>query len=230
MTPTTTKIKEIFLKDVKDHQIEILKDDDVYRHIRLRNPKDICYYYDIITFPSGLLFTGDMQTYEFERTIDMFAFFRSGIDKDGDININIDYWAEKCQAMSIYCKIKNFFETEFFKNIDSYFACYYEIENMLLYKLYHKMEYEDKGSIWFNSEGIIPHDIVWHEIQEHFEYIDHHEYSLYSAVNTFKSDTSNFDFQDFFEYDCSEYDYNFIWCLFAIVYAIREYDKLKESK
>ena len=198
--------RESFLKNVKDHQIKILKDDRVYRHIKCNKPGTWNMGFEIITFPNGLLFTGDMGTYEFERTNDMFSFFRSGIDEEGDININPYYWSEKCLAESVFGQGIEKFDSELFiENVTDYFNSYFEDNNS-----------EEK-------------QLVWEEIENQILNGEEYEWELISALNNFTTygiDTK-FDFTDFWEDPYESKTYHFIWCLYAIVWTIKEYDKLK---
>lgn len=89
-----------FLNDVKNHELIIHKDDGIYRHITLRDPKTINLLFNITTFPDYLVITGDMGTITFSRVDDMFKFFRND-----ELNINPNYWAEKIQAIEY--KVKN---------------------------------------------------------------------------------------------------------------------------
>jgi hypothetical protein len=86
--------KEQFLKDVAEHQMQILHYDGVRRHIRFKRPGTGCYYFDLVTWPGALCYTGDMGTYVFSRLEDMFEFFR--VDRRNGVEINPSYWAEKC--------------------------------------------------------------------------------------------------------------------------------------
>lgn len=81
------------LIDTAHHRLEILRDDGVYRHLRMQQPGTSFYYYDIITWPGYLTVTGDMGTWTFSRTRDMFRFFGAW---DGQINTG--YWSEKLEA------------------------------------------------------------------------------------------------------------------------------------
>ena len=83
--------QEQFLKDVKDHVLTINLDSGLYRDITIKKPHCVDMHYHIITRPEYLIFTGDMGSYVFERTTDMFGFFRKE-------KINPDYWSEKVQA------------------------------------------------------------------------------------------------------------------------------------
>lgn len=200
--------REEFLKSVKDHQIEILKDDGIYRHIKCQKPETWDRGFEIITFPGGLLYTGDMGTYEFERVEDMFFFFRSGINKTGEISINSGYWEEKCKSESIFGGGIKKFDSDLFKeNVKEYFETYYE-----------DVESEEKEK-------------VREEIQEQiFNYTEDSEWSLVSALNRFTtySIETKFDFTDFWESSVNSKTYYFIWCLWAIVWTVQKYDEVKK--
>lgn len=81
-------MKEKFLDDVSSHEMRVLHKDGLYRHLRFRRADSRFYWFDIVTWPGHLTVTGDMGTYVFTRTEDMFTFFR------GD-RVNPQYWAEK---------------------------------------------------------------------------------------------------------------------------------------
>lgn len=82
-----------FLVDTALHRLEIIRDDGVYRHLRMQEPGTSCYYYDIITWPGYLTVTGDMGTWTFSRVHDMFNFFGGWTGE-----INTGYWSEKLEA------------------------------------------------------------------------------------------------------------------------------------
>jgi hypothetical protein len=84
------QVNKQFLKDVKNHKLEIKIDDGVYRHLTFKRPDTSCYRFDIVTFPEHLVITGDMGDNVFSRIPDMFDFFRG--------EINPLYWSEKIVA------------------------------------------------------------------------------------------------------------------------------------
>lgn len=81
------------LIDTAHHRLDVIRDDGVYRHLRMQQPGTSIYYYDIITWPGYLTVTGDMGTWTFSRVFDMFNFFG---DWNGEINTY--YWSEKLEA------------------------------------------------------------------------------------------------------------------------------------
>lgn len=97
----TQQVSEQFAKDVASHQMTVLRDDGLYRHVRFMhtapNPKtgelekSSFYWFDLVTWPGVLVINGDMDSFTFSRVEDMFTFFRG-------TRINPQYWAEKVRA------------------------------------------------------------------------------------------------------------------------------------
>jgi hypothetical protein len=76
--------KETFLRDVKDHQMTILKDDGVFRCIEFRNPADRgTYFFYLTTFPGRLVISGDCGT-------------------AGKVQVERFYPEERCQKPFLY--------------------------------------------------------------------------------------------------------------------------------
>lgn len=74
------------------HEMTILHDDGLYRHLRFRSPDVSAYWFELTTVPGALVFRGDGDSYVFARTEDMFGFFR---DSSWKGEINPTYWSEK---------------------------------------------------------------------------------------------------------------------------------------
>lgn len=98
-TQTATKptleqeIAERFARDTAHHQLTVLHDDGLYRHLRAQKPGSSTFWFEIATWPGSLAIRGDYgDSYVFSRTDDMFGFFR----RNGNtLGINPGYWAEK---------------------------------------------------------------------------------------------------------------------------------------
>ena len=84
--------KEVFLKDVENHKLEIKLDSGIYRHLRFSAKRDNNLWFELLTWPGCLVINGDMGTWTFSR-IDDIRFFRA--DAPGELKINERYWAEK---------------------------------------------------------------------------------------------------------------------------------------
>lgn len=84
-----------FLREVKAHKLTIVREDGLYRHLRVAIPGTSMESWNIHTWPGYLAMVGDMGDWVFQRTKDMLCFFR----RDGEsLRINPSYWAEKLQA------------------------------------------------------------------------------------------------------------------------------------
>jgi hypothetical protein len=82
-----------FVEETSKHQLTVLRDDGLYRHLRCQRPETWCYGFNVVTWPGYLAIVGDMGDYVFSRIPDMFEFFENSRGE-----INPSYWAEKLQA------------------------------------------------------------------------------------------------------------------------------------
>ena len=87
----STCTRETFLADVAKHQMKLVRNDGLYRHLEFKGEHGRHHWFEIVTWPGVLVIHGDMETWVFSRLEDMFQFFR------GD-RINADYWQEKLQC------------------------------------------------------------------------------------------------------------------------------------
>lgn len=55
------------------------------------------------------------------------------------------------------------------------------------------------------------------------------EGAFYAAVNDFVYEGGAY-FLDFWESDCTSYTYRYLWCCYAIVWAIQQYDAAMKEK
>lgn len=114
-----------FLIDTAFHRLEIIRDDGLYRHLRMQQPGNSCYHYDVITWPGYLTVTGDMGTWTFSRTYDMFRFFGGWTGE-----INTGYWSEKLEAgagRSAYSFLAQEYDhDEFCSSLREWLSSYFE--------------------------------------------------------------------------------------------------------
>ena len=187
--------KKCFLEDVMEHKTTILKDDGLYRHILLKNPINSYYYYEIITWPNALSITGDMGSFVFERTSDMFNFFRND-----ELKIHTDYWSSKCISESTEGNGIREFSEEIFK------------ECVLS---------DTRKQLNLEEDELIPENIM-EEIQPLLNCAD--EYECIEGIRNFTSELVKF---DDFHHTLTKKTYHFVWCCYAIVFAIQQYDLIK---
>jgi hypothetical protein len=84
-------VGEAFKRDVANHQMTVLHDDGLYRHIRFREASSSFYWFDLVTWPHNLTINGDMGCWTLSRLEDMFEFFAGN-------RINPGYWDEKVRG------------------------------------------------------------------------------------------------------------------------------------
>jgi len=94
----TTGIAKRFKNDTAKHEMTVLHDDGLYRHLRFtpvvtdektgKRSRSSSYWFDLITWPGCLAVNGDCGSFMFSRIEDMFEFFRGS-------RINPQYWAGK---------------------------------------------------------------------------------------------------------------------------------------
>jgi hypothetical protein len=84
--------KDWFDEATTEHEMTVLHDDGVYRHLKFARPGTNIWRFDLVTWPGHLAVSGDLSSYTFSRLHDMLEFFA------GDRGINPHYWAEKVIA------------------------------------------------------------------------------------------------------------------------------------
>lgn len=189
--------QEEFEKTIKDHSIEIVKDDGLHRHIKASNNGSFNGHFHITTWPGYLCISGDMGCYVFRRLDDMFQFF----ENDG---INPDYWREKLQTKG---EVMEFSPQIFEEALRSSLYCIMDDEDINLHF----------DEVWESIEE----DVLGAETEQ-----DAHRYAAewvfyYEAETTGK--VRPLSFSDFWEHNLKAYTYRFIWCCRAIVWALNEY-------
>lgn len=81
------------LNNTQEHEMKILHNDGLYRHLRFQRGDSMIWHWDLITWPGSLAIRGDIGGgHIFTRLPDMLDFFDHGQAPGW---INADYWAEK---------------------------------------------------------------------------------------------------------------------------------------
>lgn len=91
------------LENTKDHDLAVLHEDGLYRHLRFKAPGTGMWHWDLVTWPGSLAIRGDIgEGFIFTRAEDMLRFFDHGQASGW---INATYWAEKLDrgARSVQC-------------------------------------------------------------------------------------------------------------------------------
>ena len=197
-----------FLRDVVEHEMVVIRDNGVSRHLRFHKPGTYCMHFDLITWPGYLCYTGDMGTYVFQRLEDMFEFFRTDRKhmhlRDGKtLAINLSYWGEKLEAVDRHGGYREWSKEKFEARVREDFTR------------------------WLEDEEIARTD----ELQDRFDAevlgaMEDGKVAAYQAAQGFEID-GWFPFQDWWEVNSDEYTSQFIWCCYALAWGIQKYDESK---
>ncbi len=110
--PIETQMAARFLRDTARHELTVLRDDGLYRHLRLRASRSFAWF-ELVTWPGALTIRGDMGSYTFSRDPDMFDFFRRSSWQGAP---NFQYWDEKVDAAD-RCGVREYSEDELRRHI-----------------------------------------------------------------------------------------------------------------
>jgi hypothetical protein len=230
-------VAERFKRETADHEMTVLHDDGLYRHIRFRDPKYGSYWFDLITVPGSLIFQCDGETFAFRRVEDMFEFFRSPVGR-----INSGYWAEKLTT-----------DRDSVMRYDEQLLARYVAEELEEAE----KDYPGITDAWNGkTDGILPEYSTYTEDEaraalDDFEFGVIHRASCvcgaeeefadeYDAIRwrsehittenarkTHRSSVERIDgfrFTDTWDWDLKGYHWWFLWALHAIVWGIAQYD------
>lgn len=197
-----------FDRDVANWTMEVLLDNGLYRHLRFRMPDGGFRWFDIVTWPGRLVITGDCETFVFTRLEDMFQFFRQNGDNDG---INPGYWQEKIVDGRDRCKN---FDWDDFRA-----AALAQFDRVTIDK--ENQELRDRARKYLEDT------------------IDESEPDVHGAVElirTYAYRPGGFGTPVYFQFDHDDsslagdsWDFHYIWCCRAIVFAIKQYDQHKAN-
>jgi len=213
-----------FLADTATHELRIVVDDGEHRHLQFRRPGTYCYGFDIVTWPGHLAISGDMGTAVFSRLHDMFEFFRATPaqhEKAGGLFVNDSYWAEKCVAND---GEKKEFSARLFRDL---------VTRLFKEHVEERVDPDDLA-----DPDTIPEWAarLWQELElEVLNDSEDHD-ALSNAIRAMSDfepsapDYSDFRITDAWEYASSlqQYTFHFLWRLYAIAHAIREYDAMAQ--
>lgn len=206
--------EERFLKDVRDHQMTVLRDDGVHRHIRFKRPDSGDYYFDLITWPGFLCYTGDMGTYVFSHIEDMFEFFRIdqrdwNYNRAGGLSINPGYWSEKLQAVARHEGCDEFDADRFRLVVNEYRTDWMrDMRERGFCK-------DDRRELWEAVESYV------------LNRADDGEAAAYSAAHEFSYSfgRETFQLEDFYEHRFKRFTFHFVWCCYALAWGVKKYDE-----
>lgn len=205
---------ELFQKDTAEHQLTVLLDEGLHRNLRVGKPHRIACHYNITTWPGYLCISGDMGCFVFQRTDDMFSFFRGKPDE-----INPGYWQEKVQAGAG-------FEGADAITAEPDFAAY---DKRLMDYLNDFIDGLDPD-VEEDAEKIAEATAAVEEFKSSRE---SSEWDIVSRINDWDANLAGgMELEDFWEgrRGLQKFRFHYIWCCYAIVHAIALYDAIKAAE
>jgi hypothetical protein len=208
--------EEQFLKDVAEHKMTVLLDNGIYRHLRFASTGKYPWnqWFDIVTWPGYLAYSGDMGCFVFSRLTDMFEFFRTRPrDDKAKLHINLEYWSEKLEGVDRCggrpAGARQFSPESFRARVEEAVKSLIEDESLTKSQAKELREEVESEVLWAAGDG---------------------EYEAHRVLRDFtcEIDGKKLEFYDTWEWDLQEYTVRFIWCCYAIAWAIQQYDATKE--
>lgn len=216
-----------FASDTTNHAMAIAHDDGLYRHLRFAPPDGGFYWFDLVTWPGRLAVTGGYgDTFVFARDTDMFTFFRG----KGHSNINPGYWAEKVQDGRDRCSDYSIdkFQAAVAEEIKEHEGDYPGLGKAIEYALSNDYNHEcEEGAREFlrdftytTAEGAketASARAVWERTGNTADWKIFQESEM----------RNTFHFVDAWEWDLTDWSWQYLWACHAIVFGIAQYDKAK---
>lgn len=192
-----------FNKDTADHLMTTLHEDGLYRHLRFRSPATGWGWFDLITWPGHLTINGDMGTYTFARTEDMFDFFTG--------YINTHYWSEKEKGRG-RSELKEHDGDEFKTWIVQDF-----------WDTSRDMEPEETRQWWTAVRE--------HVFDRHSFHDTDHLQGCHNAIEDIENEGAPKDhYTDLWDNDWTKFPWHLEYCMASIVAGIRTYNAVKKAE
>lgn len=202
--------RERFDRDTAEHELHVLRDDGLYRHLRCMRPKSYMYGFDVVTWPGYLALVGDIGDYVFTRVRDMFDFFGSESSALHPAQINPHYWAQKLRAAPREGTPDHRGEV--------YSAEAYEARvRAWVAETQDDMEPEKREAF----AAAVERDLI-----DTWEF-PHSQDAAVTLLDDFEHDGIRI--REPWEWRLAALDSHFVWACFGIVWAIGEYRKLNPS-
>ncbi|WP_157875716.1 MULTISPECIES: hypothetical protein [unclassified Streptomyces] len=229
-----------FAADTTKHTMTIVHDDGVYRHLVFRDPRHPYYWFELITTPGQLVFSGDGDSFVFRRLTDMFQFFRTGLNRDGSVGINPVYWSEKLASNRDAARTYSvkLFDEEIVRELEAVEGDYPGVGEAWIEHVEsgYTTEYEDEARRALDDfrfgESYRARCIKcdW-SLDDESPTVARRRMTEHTAQagkeHTGRVEDLTFTFNDVSEWQLQDFDWWFLWALHGIVHGIARYDRLR---
>ena len=232
-----------FKRATKGHQVSVVQEDGLYRHLRFQTPGNgSSYGYDLITWPYNLVIRGGWTfAFAIDATEDMFDLFRR-TSFPGEINPS--YWEQKVVAGRD--EVESFSEELLRKEIEDTVQQWErdDLDSRVAKRACVRWASDLREDVRKDIEKAV--DADWRAYKQQLrEAVDEHffdemgEYNLeyqseaYRALNEFSfmrdGDEWPHAFSDWHEWRLTEYSPGFLWACHAIRHGIDLYDAARKQ-
>lgn len=216
-----------FLKDVATHEMQLLRDDGVYRHVRFKTPGTGCMRFDLVTWPGYLAYSGDMGCYVFSRLNDMFEFFRTDREYaqrrgDRQLFVNHGYWSEKLVAVDGQRRSGS--AMEFSEAKLRAYVNETRLEWIREARANGALSRDERRELWEEVDHEVLDRLVDDDVQAAYLALRDFRWSPRSAPGS-----PEFEFTDFWDLEFRQYTHHFKWCCYALAWGIERYDLAKAA-
>lgn len=201
--------QERFERDITNHQMVVIRNDGVNRHLRFKSPGSSGYWFDLVTWSGVLVINGDMGTHVFSRVPDMFEFFDCDQeyyrDEPDKLQINPGYWSEKLLAID---------------KCGSGKASIYELDESTL-----RTKVREYFDDYYSDSDSPIRNLVWEQIENDIlaESFSDSSEALNALYRFNADDDAEFRFEECWEWRLETFGFPFIWCCYAIQWGIQKY-------
>ena len=199
---TLEEVRAQVAKDLSAHVLTVEHDAGVHRCLRFARPRSSTFAFRVVTWPGHLYIGGDSDDFVFTRLYDMFEFFRSDTGR-----VNPDYWAEKLTAVAKGPGYETY-DADVFRA-----AVQHRLQEL-------REAHED----WDEETHAALANVIEEEV---LSCADEGEHAAYTAMRDvrFRVGYETVEvFPDFWETGLRAYTYGYLWALYALVWAIAQYD------
>lgn len=199
------QVAEQFQRNVAKHEITILHEDGVYRHIRFKREDSGGYHFSLITWPWHLAIVGDLGTgHIFMRLEDMFQFFRT---VEGE-SINPQYWAQKLVSSD---EVVKRYDQDLMELMVGGHLQDVEADHQGLTKAMERDFFHD----WYGPDLASEDDV--RQFLRDYKFAPSGEEGYYPFTDALM------------DWDFTTWDHSFLWACHAITWGIKQYDKHLET-
>ncbi|OOH92163.1 hypothetical protein BMT54_01165 [Pasteurellaceae bacterium 15-036681] len=186
-----------FLNDIKNHKITVIENSEHSKIFKaMRADGSICQSFTVIYADNKAIITGDMGHYVFGRLQNSYGFFLNN-----ESAFNFGYVLEKLLAEDKFNKAERYDSTQAEETIKSIIQEYRESLD------------EDDCQDDLN------------ELEDSLEHIDFDSEIEVAAWLYSLTDESAEIFEEYNIDDFTVLDYRFIWCVYGLIWATREFEK-----